>query len=116
MLVAVLDQDNVLVKFKKARKKDLNDPSLVLAPDGCDLKLGDYKWDGEKFVPINLRRGPREEEPPSAMGAIAHGLAAIDASGKVKFPDETKNWLNWFRTTKDGIAPPPSRKRKPRKT
>ena len=98
---AVIDADKVYQGMVTLTRKELSSLHLTEIQE-CDLPAGKYWWDEKAscFWPI---RPPEPEKAltPNGIKAIFEGFKAIQASGLIDLPKETKRWMNWYERSID---------------
>ncbi len=91
-LIAVLDERDYLVGYKRKLKPGLLD---VVVPDNCDLPAnGTYKWDGKRFWPLGHGFPPVVTRPPATNDEVL--LEIVEGLGK-KAGEKALAWADWYR-------------------
>ncbi len=91
-LIAVLDEKNYLVGYKRKMKPG---PLDVVVPDNCDLPANStYKWDGKRFHPLGFDFPPVVTRPPATHDEVM--LEIIEGLGK-KAGEKARAWADWYR-------------------
>lgn len=103
--IAKLDSNGVLTGYEEVSEANhTTTTAQVAVPDGCDLSPGQYRWDGERFMPLQPDSFS-ETASPQAVHAIALGLAHIWNNG-TDLPDYTVQWLKKYATSVDNAQTP----------
>ena len=82
---AVLDDDDVLVRYESH-----DYPEGVDVPIECDLELGRYRWDGQKFNPLPKDRTQFTSEVAAEVRGV---IAQLVDQGIVTPTDRLTVWL-----------------------
>lgn len=118
--IAILNPDGVLASYETVNQERFDHPQAgeVPVPDGCDLVAHRYKWDGEKFIPVNIevygQAGPRAslaiyEGFDFLIGfipAVVATMKALDDDPDITLPPKAKDWLDGWES--GDIKPPKS--------
>lgn len=101
--IAKLDNNGVLTGYEEVSDADhTTTTAQVAVPDGCDLSPGQYRWDGERFMPLQPDSFA-ETATPQAVHAIALGFASLWNAG-TDLPDYTVQWLREYEKSIDNTT------------
>jgi hypothetical protein len=104
-IIATLDTNGVLTGYEEVSDANhVTTTAQVAVPDGCDLTPGQYRWDGERFMPLQPDSFA-EEATPQAVHAIALGFAHLWNNG-TDLPSYTVDWLREYAAGMDNKREP----------
>ncbi|MDO8932066.1 MAG: hypothetical protein Q7U97_06715 [Rhodocyclaceae bacterium] len=101
--IAVLDETGVYLGTAEIDEAYLADGHVHL-PEGCDLPLGQYRWDAARktFVPLESPQVEKMREPHT-LNAIAAGFVTLWSQG-VALPNFTLEWLDFYVRSLDFVG------------
>jgi len=73
---------------------------VVFLVGGCDLKPGQYRWDGAQFVPLKLKTPQPQPATPLVERALHELVSEMIAAG-ASVPEYTRKWHAWYAQSLD---------------
>lgn len=90
-----VDSDNVLQSYEEI-DESIAAPGDVLFDTKPDLAEGRYRWNGERFDPVDLGQTWFTPQGPDSWYAIYRALMHLQEQGIVDFPPPVKVWLRYY--------------------
>jgi hypothetical protein len=91
----LIDNQGVLTGYEEVEEADL--PADAVAFDvRPDLDPGKYRWNGERFDPVNLGQAWYTPDGPDSWYAVFRALMALQKQGVIDFPAPVKMWLKYY--------------------
>lgn len=91
----LLNLESVLIGYEEIDPAAVQ-PGDVVFDEKPDLPMGQYRWDGEKFVPITLLRG-LSPDGPDPWFAFYRLCRRLEKQNVVNIPAPTKLWMEYYR-------------------
>jgi len=95
--IAILDETKLLVGFDKDPDPEEIPKEAVTVPEGCDLKLGGYRWDGKAFWPVGggdkILKEKLERKIPEYFFLL---LSSLEKQG-IKMDPEIREWIGAYK-------------------
>ncbi len=106
-----LDSENILIGYTPIDSADVQ-PGDVVFDVQPDLPFGNYRWNGERFDPVNLGRAWHTPEGPDAWYAMFRALEYLQREhSDINFPEPTKEFMRYYYNSfrRTGDPKPPAR-------
>jgi len=90
-----LDVARILIGYTQIEDAAVQ-PGDVVFDTKPDLPLGEYRWDGEKFVPARNARA-LSDDGPDFFVAMYRLCRRLEKANVINMPAPTKSWMEYFR-------------------
>lgn len=105
MWKCIINPEYVLTGYEEV---EVAQPGDVAFEEKPDLPTdGQYRWDGEKFVPVKLNRGLAPDGPDPWL-AFYRLCRRLERQNIINIPAPTKIWMEYYRKgfTNDSAVEP----------
>lgn len=101
--IAQLDANGIYQGTAEINESDLTEAHVHL-PQGCDLPVGQHRWDVEHKTFVALQAGEEvQQQDPHALRSIALGFITLHDQG-LTLPPETLQWLDFYTGSMDFLG------------